>query len=712
MQYVSRNLFFSFVLKKRFDSHIFDTLLRIAVNNGGCDAWKAIALLLRIVALHKARCTPVLVSLVQAKFRSSLARVLDQTQDFQLAIYLVKMLSFLAPNGETPSTRVRGNSIIHLWEDSRKNKAFFEDSDFIALGTSKHPLFCDFVIKKIGPLSNFGIARAVSYTTRSTSGKSDIKCVQYTCDVIYVWTATEELFEFNLQYFEISATATGVLKLKLLSSPASAISVLDPALDHPWAAATAIFIEFDDARFSQNLLKNCRRQKVSECTSFISVQFNSSSQGEVGESQSFEPLALPTPERESSDALVLPRKKAATPKPSGPPNVVRETAVVPKPLKLVFPRGKIQKAKNKPNNHTVEDEWDFKHSSVGNQAKSALGSPDTHVAADWREAVNGREGSDPEQSPLVMAQKRKQARMNRKNKEALAIAATQQAGITSLGLFKQLCDEIETEKPKGASKSVVVKEHHLHKAKPSAGISEREILQLDSIFNSLGPSAHCKTKKQTANALDAQVKAKEHTKELQKSLPDKKGGKRKAEDLPIANTRATRSKKEIREPLKSAAGNEVDVVVQKPIATAMDPPSVGKIYTSAATAASAAVAAESTNLDATTLTTPFAGLDAGAKTNNLLGSSLTHQLQDQIFSSIHQFADEFTRKMKIINDDFNRKISSELSQKYQLLFAQLQDSFQRDVAQMSEYLQGIKGMLHLPEDQLVDAIRRGRKQFE
>lgn len=86
-------------------------------------------------------------------------------------------------------------------------------------------------------------------------------------------------------------------------------------------------------------------------------------------------------------------------------------------------------------------------------------------------------------------------------------------------------------------------------------------------------------------------------------------------------------------------------------------------------------------------------------------NAFTDKLQQQIFSSITHFSNELVRKMSIINKELNNKIIKELSEKYQKLFQEIQTSFQSDTEEMFKFMGEIKDMLNLPEDQLILLIR-------
>ncbi|CEP63417.1 Red1p LALA0_S08e01992g [Lachancea lanzarotensis] len=647
---------------KSFDLHILETLLSFSVNGKATDAWRGIALLLDIAKRYRAVCIPVLISLSQGKYGRSMAQILDQTQDFQLAVNLVKLLIYLTINGTSASSKWQKNLILELWDEPSRNRKFFGNSEFLALVNDKNACVCDFVLKNMGDFSNMGIVSAAFYSRGAERIKFDIRCIQFTRQAIYAWTSLGALYEFELQSFVISATEKGVLLINRVGSVASAIRALDPVRDNECLMARSFSVEFTDKTLSQNIIKQCRRHKISESQSFISLQFDLSRQEDAEDSQECAPLALPTPERESSEAQRSPRS-VMMPRPKVPLTVVRKPK--PKPLKLVFPSWKVHKMPHKPKNSHMEKRWDFESSN--DTENEQVGVPESPTVAAQANLSRDREPSS-DQSPLVMAQKRREERAGRRGKELVLAKAP--AKMTLAEPSQQHRHQNGSTNLTKAKISKFTCDQQREKVKSSSGISKKEILQLDSIFNSLGPNGRQKDK-------------------LGKNPSTRR--KRNADESLATETRATKPSEASEIPIKNIADASMELPNHDSLTMTSKPPTTA--------------IAESTSLDVTTLTTTFPGTKDGP-----LGASFTNQLQDQIFCSIRQFTDEFARKMKIINQEVNRRISIELSQKYQLLFSQLQESFERDMAQMSQYLNGVKDMLHMPEDQLIHAIESQQRQ--
>lgn len=91
--------------------------------------------------------------------------------------------------------------------------------------------------------------------------------------------------------------------------------------------------------------------------------------------------------------------------------------------------------------------------------------------------------------------------------------------------------------------------------------------------------------------------------------------------------------------------------------------------------------------------------------NNLLSEAYTTTLQKQIFESITTFSNQLVNKIQIINDAINKKVMSDLTNKYETLFSDLRESFQNDVDEISGFIGDVKGLLNLPEEELVNYIK-------
>lgn len=92
--------------------------------------------------------------------------------------------------------------------------------------------------------------------------------------------------------------------------------------------------------------------------------------------------------------------------------------------------------------------------------------------------------------------------------------------------------------------------------------------------------------------------------------------------------------------------------------------------------------------------------------NALLSEAYTTTLQRQIYESVTLFSTQLVNKIHIINDELNKKVMNDLTSKYETMFGDLKESFQQDVDEMCGFVHDVKGLLNLPEHELVEYIKR------
>lgn len=92
--------------------------------------------------------------------------------------------------------------------------------------------------------------------------------------------------------------------------------------------------------------------------------------------------------------------------------------------------------------------------------------------------------------------------------------------------------------------------------------------------------------------------------------------------------------------------------------------------------------------------------------DTILSEAYTNTLQRQIFESITTFSNQLVKKIHIINDEINKKVMTDLTSKYETLFNDLRDSFQSDVDEMCGFIVDVKGLLNLPEQELINYIKQ------
>lgn len=93
-------------------------------------------------------------------------------------------------------------------------------------------------------------------------------------------------------------------------------------------------------------------------------------------------------------------------------------------------------------------------------------------------------------------------------------------------------------------------------------------------------------------------------------------------------------------------------------------------------------------------------------TNELLSEAYTVTLQNEIYKSVNIFSDDLVSKIRLINEEINKKVTNDLTHKYERIFEDLKTSFQKDVDEVCGFVNAVKGLLCLPEKELVEYIRQ------
>lgn len=685
-----------------FDLHLVNDLLEFGLDHSNPSAWKGLASLLAVSMEAKQQCKPLLASMVQVKFREKVREALECTRDFQLANYLIELLVFLFP-GTPKSEKNAPKTTPVIWQDPHRNSAFFGDP----LYPQSRQSGMKFVLKRLGPFYNFGKITSLSYSIRGS--KKAVKqvahpvCLQLFNDLLYVWTEDWELIEMQVKGFDVAATLTRGLQLRPLKDLEVVTFSPHANLLNSLHRATCFYVECSDHTLANNIVSQNRNSKISEVTSFISLSFNVSSEDDCVVSRG----SGPSSHLEEVSTSGLPIKEALS---------SNDAAACLYPLK------------NDGVDNTVSapgikvDEWDFEPSVL-----SAHPSQHPHVLEKFDASdFSLHETSDNEQSPLVLAQKRRRERVEKrslheikhttvksvelgaKKKGPLPDART----ITSAFVTNQL-QETQPPKPKFAT-----------------SIREKDLLQLESIFNHKRVSTHSKKRiKKDVTSVTSLDHGRVERSVVPNVEPPKPAHTRKRKlESHRADPESTKLvvQQVANKPLENKADPSPEKCERHPMESSTE---TTKITTGAPTSGPEAEtekgtckvdnsltqvphkipdAAESTNLESTTIASTTELFPMNHK--DILGTSFTNKLQEQIFSSINSFSNDLVNKMRIINEELNNKICLELSQKYQNLFTKLQTSFEQDVTQMSQFMGEIKDLLHLPEDQLVNVIRH--KKFD
>ncbi|KAM3164605.1 RNA elimination defective protein Red1 [Lachancea thermotolerans] len=665
-----------------YDSHFLKTLINFGLDFDEPHSWKCIALLLEIAVDEPKRCKPVLASMLQVKYRKALRDALENTRDFQLANVLVRLLGFLFPR-KAVSGAAQLQCSLQIWDEPYKNESFFNDSCY----PSKKSSSLEFALKRMGPFPCFGHLKSFSFVTGSSNKETETiknaNFVQCTDSMLYVWTASSHFAEFQLKHLEATkCTVEGGLRLKLLNPRNTIYFPVQSVFSAMPSKACYLLIVFEDALLAETCLKSTRRHKISEVESFITLPFNSSitensdnaspkksenlaynkSSSGSGNSPSWQPLSKNIQDAPNSNGLVLKLKS---------------------------------------------DEWDF--DSPMDTDKS-VSSPPTGEEADSI-SRSGEEHNHDEHSPLVMMQKRKQARAERRLTgivpPKLANITSSECKATNGALFNHVKEKGESAATSVSVGSSRTQKPRLPKSKFAGSIKQQDLLRLESIFNSTEQKANPRKPKDLHSAPRNKGHAKTSHKSHKPPTDPLKMYKRSAEEAEVGLLNAKRVAYAAEEEAAKVITTQAKAAVVKTTTEPkplFNPSAIETTSLSPGALVKAPPSPEITNFESTTIATP-SGILQG-KGPDHTDNSFTNKLQEQIFKSVTCFSEELVRRIEIVNEELNNKVFLELSEKYQRMFDQLQASFQSDVSNMSQFVGEIKDLLHLPEDQLVKAIRQ------
>ncbi|AQZ16387.1 RED1 (YLR263W) [Zygosaccharomyces parabailii] len=734
--FVSRYLFDTNILQEinytpslRVDKgcHLLYFLLEQGLLVNSRDAWKCLALLLEII-YDAPRSKKTVIEMLREKFALKVGFLLDHLTDFQQGNYLVELLSNCFPRKHIEKPGAVLPPL--LWDQRQeKNEAFFGSLDYPFRGKHADMQVTAFVLKMFGAqLENVVQVENISYGSSNEnvdSGKrfrplkQDMErgfCyIQAIHDGIYLYDGESLFLQLDRRHVRIVKTMKGCIRMKIATSSC----IRSP--NKMWAN---LFTKAKWFHFQLESIAACERvfqsitsyRKVSEVSTFLALNHI-----DEGLPQDAEPTKLP-----DQDAAC---------KPQGAKN------------HLETPENSDAKIQT--------DEWDINLSSEF-QGTTILREDAGHA---WKGQLTPKNidkkspslaaGSPKhnEESPLVLAQKRRRIRETNRTLELLrkelaqeddcdasAIAETGKPNLErspSLMITKSgnIADKRTGEQEKVAGQNGCVKTANEKGAK---SIGRRDINVLDTIFST--PNSHKRVKRQRelknykplvevpsqeGPKVQTRNQRRKHRQQQQKALaksayhvvqePENFEGDKRKHQLNVGEERKLTIQKNegrdikplLNESLKKLPSTEharrEEVPFTKPLVSAESaaapPPHVG---------ANSPNENSNSSLDSTTIVDPlFNSIPNGFETSN----AFTEKLQEQIFSSITVFSNELVRKMTIINKELNNKIVRELSEKYQNLFLELQKNFQSDTEEMFRFVGEIKEMLNLPEDKLVQTIR-------
>ncbi|AQZ17075.1 RED1 (YLR263W) [Zygosaccharomyces parabailii] len=671
------------------------------------------------------RSKKTVIEMLRENFALKIGFLLDHLTDFQQGNYLVELLSNCFPRKHIEKPGAVLPPL--LWDQRQeKNEAFFGSLDYPFRGKHADVQVTAFVLKMFGAqLENVVQVENISYGTSNENADSGKRfrplkkgvergfCyIQAIHDGIYLYDGESVFLQLDRRHVRIVKTLKGCIRMNI------GISNCIRSPNKMW---TNMFTKAKWFHFQLGSIEACERvfqcitsyRKISEVSTFLAL--NHIDEG------------LP----QDSESTELPHQEAAC-----KPQVTKSHLETPEKSDA-----KIQ-----------TDEWDINLSSEF-QGTAILRENAGHA---WRQQLTPKNidkkspslaaGSPQhnEESPLVLAQKRRMIRETNRTLELLrkelaeeddcdasAIAETgkpknvERSPSLMITKSENIADKRTREQEKISAKNGYVKTAG---AKGTKSIGKKDINVLDTIFSA--PNSHKRVKRQrelknykplvevpSQDGPKVQTRnqrrklRQQQQKALAKSaldvvqeLENFEGDRRKHQPnvpeerkLKIQKNEGRDIKPLLNESLKKLPSAEhlrrEQVPFTKPLLSAESAPPHHVCANSPS---------ENSGLDSTTIVAhPFNSTPTGFETSN----AFTEKLQEQIFSSITVFSNELVRKMTIINKELNNKIVRELSEKYQNLFHELQKSFQSDTEEMFRFVGEIKEMLNLPEDKLVQTIR-------
>lgn len=699
------------------------------------DAWKCLALLLEIM-YDAPRSKKTVIEMLREHFALKVGFLLDHLTDFQQGNYLVELLSNCFPRKHIEKPGAVLPPL--LWDQGQeKNEAFFGSLDYPFRGKHADVQVTAFILKMFGAqLENVVQVENISYGSSNENAESGKRfrplkksmergfCyIQAIHDGIYLYDGESLFLQLDRRHVRITKTLKGCIRINIGTS--SCIRSPNKMWTNVFTKAKWFYFQLGSMEACEQVFQRITNyRKISEVSTFLAL--NHIDEG------------LP----QDAESTKLPHQEAAC-KPQGTKS------------HLETPENSDAKIQT--------DEWDINLSSEF-QGTTILRDDAGHA---WKQQLTPKNidnksvslaaGSSEhnEESPLVLAQKRRMIRETNRTLELLRkeLAEKDDGDASTI---------TETSKPKNVERSpslMITKSEHIADkrtkeqekisakngyrrtggAKGIKSIGKKDINVLDTIFST--PNSHKRVKRQrelknykpiveVPSQDGPKVQTRNQSRRLRQQqqkafaksalhvvqeLKNFEGDKRKHQfnipeerKLKIQKNQEGDIKPLLNESLKKLSSAEhprpEQVPFTKPLLSAESAAAPPHHVGSENSNNDANSPSENSNsgLDSTTIVAPpFNSTPNGFETSN----AFTEKLQEQIFSSITVFSNELVRKMTIINKELNNKIVRELSEKYQNLFHELQMSFQNDTEEMFRFVGEIKEMLNLPEDILVQTIR-------
>lgn len=720
----------------------------LALNNP--ESWKYLALLIDILyAIPRSK--QIIIKMINAKYATELESLLEFSKDFQQANYLMELLSNCFPRKAVDKLGVVLPP--SLWDgDKEKNDRIFNNSFYPFKGKHGDTQVINFILEVLGSkLQNLlcvdevtysstnGAVGAKKFKTKKSSQISTNCYVQAIFDRIYLWDTDGSFLEMNRRHVEVVKSLKGDIQINVRVQSSQYINSPNKLWLPSFAKVKWFQLKANDTSSCETFFHNITSiRKISEVQKFLVLNhLDEELVDDTEEKRDF---------REDISTSV---------------SVDGELAAQMQDASHVPFSGKNPLATPEQSDAKINtDEWDFNPSSDHHGTTITEKQDAKQVTPEKSNDVPRTASSCcyEDQSPLVIAQKRRMIRETTRTLEILKkdfaihnnlpsskgdeahlkkVERSPSLMITKFETAK-INPDIETS---GKLTECFVKPNtdktiKTPKVKVSKSIGTKDIVLLDTIF---GSSSGKKPKRQQKlRNFKPVIDVPSQDTPAVKTRGHKRSGPKvsnkafarisspKSSKIEINNEQPISGEHEVSSSTEKGPNSkrkedvlkdEINLPVKKQQKSAPD--SVPCLLSHSASdkklAADNKVSkgpepkclsneeflieneSNTSLLDSTTVLNP-----SQLCFND---NAFTDKLQQQIFSSITHFSNELVRKMSIINKELNNKIIKELSEKYQKLFQEIQTSFQSDTEEMFKFMGEIKDMLNLPEDQLILLIR-------
>ncbi|AET38638.1 Red1p Ecym_3134 [Eremothecium cymbalariae DBVPG len=390
-------------------------------------AWQNLAFLAKIY-YELPEYKNVITSMFRSTYSKGIGQLLDSINDFQMCNYLVELLSNVFTRKSTNKTGVVMPP--NLWDDEEKNALLFNNPDYPYRGKHGDASVVNFIWKRFGPFfTNLVKATCVKYTLANGRSKPLSKSpwcsIQVLNNKIYIWDGEGLFIQFDITGVEVIKDLKEQIRIKLLKPFLEVVTSPHVTFLNSLGNVKSFRLEFDSTANSETFMNATKIPKISEVQNFIALKFPSSFEDEILDSS----MPLPDDHQPLSDNLGLnlgdepvvshnigeediPRQQLSTTQRSGKNPLATPDQTVDKGIA-----------------QDLEDEWDLRQSSLAT-AKLDIHSLKTPTSKEV-------EIVEDEQSPLVMAQKRRLARATSRTLEALK----QEFGVENINSSSQSSDE-------------------------------------------------------------------------------------------------------------------------------------------------------------------------------------------------------------------------------------------------------------------------------